>query len=64
MHKYVGNKTTQIMMAIVRQVTSLSELWKFQADGFLLDWVYVISINAKLLIKLSNIIIYKRREEI
>jgi len=41
MHKYGERKTTQIMMATVRHVTSRSGLGKFQADGFLLDWVYL-----------------------
>jgi len=41
MHKYGESKTTQIMMATARHVTSSSELRKFQADGFLFDWVYV-----------------------
>jgi len=40
MHKYAESKTTQIMMATVRHMTSSSGLRKFQADGFLLDWVY------------------------
>ena len=40
MHKYGESKTTQIMMATVRHVTSSSALRKFQADGFLLDWIY------------------------
>jgi hypothetical protein len=31
MHKYGGSKTTRIMMATVRQVTSGSGLRKFQA---------------------------------
>jgi len=37
MHKYGESKTTQIMMATVRHVTSSSGLTKFQADGFLFD---------------------------
>ena len=41
MRKYGESKTTRIMMATVRHVTSSSGLRKFQADGFLLDWVYV-----------------------
>jgi len=40
MHKYGESKTTQIMMATARHETSSSELWKFQADGFLFDWVH------------------------
>jgi len=40
MHKYGESKTTRIMMATVRHVTSILGLWKFQADGFLFDWVY------------------------
>jgi len=34
-HKYGESKTTQIMMATVRQVTSSSGLRKFQAAWFL-----------------------------
>jgi len=34
-------KTTRIMMATVPQITSSSGLRKFQADGFLLDRVYL-----------------------
>ena len=40
MRKYVESKTTRIMMATVRHVTSSSGLRKFQADGFLFDGVY------------------------
>ena len=36
MRKYGESKTTRIMMATVRHVTSSSGLRKFQADGFLL----------------------------
>ena len=41
MRKYGESKTTRIMMATVRHVTSSSGLRKFQADGFLLDGVYM-----------------------
>ena len=41
MHKYGERKTTRIMMATVSHVTSSSGLRKFQADGFLLDGVYL-----------------------
>ena len=41
MHKYGERKTTRIMMAAVRHVTSSSGLRKFQTDGFLLDGVYI-----------------------
>ena len=41
MRKYGESKTTRIMMATVPHVTSGSGLRKFQADGFLLDSVYV-----------------------
>jgi len=34
MHIYGESKTTQIMMATVRHMTSSSGLRKFQADGF------------------------------
>ena len=39
-HKYEARKTTRIMMATVRHVTSSSGLRKFQTDGFLLGGVY------------------------
>jgi len=42
MRKYGESKTTRIMMATVPHVTSGSRLRKFQADGFLLDRVYII----------------------
>jgi len=41
MHKYGESKTTRIMMETVPHVTSGSGLRKFQADGFLLDRVYI-----------------------
>ena len=41
MHKYGESETTRIMVATVRHVTSSSGLRKFQADGFLLDGVYL-----------------------
>jgi len=40
MHKYGESKTTRIMMAIVRHVTSSSGLRKFQAAWFLLNRGY------------------------
>jgi len=40
MCKYEESKTTRIMMATVPHVTSSLGLRKFQADGFLLTWVY------------------------
>ena len=43
MRKYGERKTTQIMMATVRHVTCSSGLRKFQADGFLFDWVYNVT---------------------
>jgi len=43
MRKYGESKTTRIMMATVPHVNSGSRLRKFQADGFLLDRVYVLS---------------------
>jgi len=42
MRKYGESKTTRIMMATVPHVTSGSGLRKFQADGFLLDRVYIV----------------------
>jgi len=41
MRKYWESKSTQIMMATVPHVTSSSGLRKFQAEGFLLDRVYL-----------------------
>jgi len=41
MRKYGESKTTPIMMATLPHVTSGSGLRKFQADGFLLDRVYI-----------------------
>jgi len=41
MRKYGESRTTRIMMATVTHVISGSGLRKFQADGFLLDRVYV-----------------------
>jgi len=43
MRKYGESKTTRIMMATVPHVISGSGLRKFQADGFLLDRVYIPS---------------------
>jgi len=43
MRKYGERKTTRIMMATVPNVTSGSGLRKFQADGFLLDRVYIFT---------------------
>jgi hypothetical protein len=40
MHTYGERKTTQIVMATLRHVTSGSGLRKFEADGFLLNSVY------------------------
>jgi len=40
MRKYGESETTRIMMATVLHVTSGLGLRKFQADGFLLTWVY------------------------
>jgi len=45
MREYGESKTTRIMMAIVPHVTSCSELRKFQADGFLFDRVYMLSVG-------------------
>jgi len=42
MRKYGENNTTRIMMATIPHVTSGSGLRKFQADGFLLDRVYIL----------------------
>jgi len=40
MRKYGESKTTRIMTATVRHMTSSLELRKFQANGFLFDGVY------------------------
>ena len=45
MRKYGESKMTQIMMATVPHVTSGSGLRKFQADGFLLDRVYILAVG-------------------
>jgi hypothetical protein len=42
MLKHEESKTTQIMMATVRHVTSSSGLRKYPTDGFLSDGVYNI----------------------
>jgi hypothetical protein len=42
MHTYAESKTTQIMMATVRHVTSGAGRTKFQAAWFLLNRVYQI----------------------
>jgi len=42
MRKYRESKTTRIMMATVPHVTSGLGLRKFQANGFLLTWVYML----------------------
>ena len=42
MRKYGERKTTQIMMATVSHVTAWAGCTKYHADGFLLDWVYII----------------------
>ena len=41
MRKYGESKTTRIVMATVPHVISGLGLRKFQADGFLLAWVYI-----------------------
>jgi len=41
MRKYGESKTTRIMMATVPGVTSGSGLRNFQAEGFVLDRVYI-----------------------
>jgi len=43
MRKYGESKTTGIIMATVPHVTSGLGLRKFQADGFLLTRVYIIT---------------------
>ena len=53
MRKYGESKTTRIMMATVRHVTSSSGLRKFQADGFLLDGVYNMRVRTSRLSALS-----------
>jgi len=44
MSKYGESKTTRIMMTTVPHVTSGLGLRKFQVDGFLLTWVYIIRV--------------------
>ena len=45
MHKYGASKTTRIMIATVRHVTSSSGLRKFQTDGFLFVGVHIYEIK-------------------
>ena len=45
MCKYGESKTTQIMMATVHHITAWAGCTKYQADGFLFDWVYSIRVN-------------------
>jgi len=40
MRNYGESKTTRIMMATVPHVTAWAGRTKYQADGFLFDWVY------------------------
>jgi len=40
MHKYGEKKTTQIILATLRDVSSSSGIRKFQVDGFFFNWVY------------------------
>ena len=47
MRKYAESKMTRIMMATVPHVTSGSGVRKFQADGILLDRVYVVCPKSK-----------------
>jgi len=54
MHKYGERKTTQIMMATVRHVTSSSGLRKFQADGFLFDCVLIYSVVSLVRMKVRD----------
>ena len=61
MHKYGANKTTRIMMATARHVTSSSGLRKFQSDGFLLDGVYKTKIIVQYI--LTFIFSDKKRED-
>ena len=53
MHKYGESKTTRIMMATVRHVTSSSGLRKFQAAWFLLNKEYILMYNVVLQKKVS-----------
>jgi len=41
MRKYGERKTTRIMIAAVPHGTAWTGLTKYQADGFLFDWVYI-----------------------
>jgi len=47
MRKCGESKTTGIMMATVPQVSSVSGLRKFQADGFLFERVYLCPVGAE-----------------
>ena len=43
MHKYGESKTTPIMMATVPHVTAWAGRTKYQADGFLFNWLYIVT---------------------
>ena len=45
MRKYGESKTTRIMMADVPHVTAWAGRTKYQADGFLFDGVYVVTLE-------------------
>jgi len=47
MRKYGESKTTRIMMATVPHVTAWAGRTKYQADGFLFDWVYISSTSSR-----------------
>ena len=61
MRKYGESKTTRIMMAAVPHVTSGSGLRKFQADGFLLDRVYIACLVMCIELKSSTVIMIFRQ---
>ena len=54
MRKYGESKTTRIMIATVPHVTSGLELRKFQADGFLLTRVYIMTARFEFLTAVVN----------
>jgi predicted branched-subunit amino acid permease len=54
-HKYGESKMTGIMMATVRHVNSGSGRRKFQAAWFLLDRVYIITLNDNAPIKMRGL---------
>ena len=56
MRKYGESKTTRIVMATVPHVTAWAARTKYQADGFLLDGVYIRPSSGALDVELQHIV--------